>query len=795
MPNTERNMSTNYVAEMNQLIAKYENQGMGIMHGLQKDNIQNSWGAKKIKSGTGFKVEIEIIEKDGFNALTFTDSGTVGLTGTKYEILEDVSSNIDFRDDNERLANFETHKNLGLSRDQNTGGFIGQGKMMSNFHSKDNAIYFDSLREDNEYLIGSRRFDPPNLQADFMNIKMAPVKWGDDAMAKLSNLTAGKIKALDKVGTRIIIVNPTDEVIEYVKTDQLLKDIQNTWWEILLKYQRIDGIYVRHSGVDKKAECPEFFIDAMDENDQKIIMENRSVANIGKIKTAIFGFADQDLAPNYNGLTIQRAQMPINQAENLYDTKGTPWVFPTIPDSHKKRFFGIIILDEKLSNQIRPFEHETHYRIDRPGRGYAPFDNLKNTCNEFGIEKLLEKHNLIRSEDDPDERARELTKKDKDEINDIFRENGVGSVVIGRRSKFIISLKNSTNLKENNFLNDEVNMTFQIKNKILRQVTANVKIDVFDEEHHLVENLLSITDVDLISGANKVLDHVTISLDKPKYENGMIYDVVCSAEIEGQIFKGNKMIYVNRLRETEMPDFFLSPSIDEWPSEIKRVNTDEILKGVNCLISSNTLDERKVFFDCQLYNKEGGRPLNGKIYKSNEMTLEPHGTIIVDDMEDITLNDTITEGIGEGEIYLRFTLRAAEPFDDYRVGDQLSSAQILIFFNCDPPKSGIFEYIGPRNLGANYAQAKVKPNETTNGLRCYINSDHKSYITISDINENAFNVFRKDIITRQALLACVKVDLPRIFNGLDSFDGLDLNDINKMINERHGELLNDWLRR
>ena len=27
------------------------------------------------------------------------------------------------------------------------------------------------------------------------------------------------------------------------------------------------------------------------------------------------------------------------------------------------------------------------------------------------------------SEDDPDERARELTKKDKDEINDIFREN------------------------------------------------------------------------------------------------------------------------------------------------------------------------------------------------------------------------------------------------------------------------------------------------------------------------------------------------------------------------------------
>ena len=61
MSNTERNMSTNYVAEMKQLIDKYENQ-VG-MHGLQKDNIQNSWGAKKNKKGTDFKVKIELIEK------------------------------------------------------------------------------------------------------------------------------------------------------------------------------------------------------------------------------------------------------------------------------------------------------------------------------------------------------------------------------------------------------------------------------------------------------------------------------------------------------------------------------------------------------------------------------------------------------------------------------------------------------------------------------------------------------------------------------------------------------------
>ena len=52
MQTPEQIMGSNRAAEINRLIEKYESQGMGLLNALQKDNIQNSWGArKKLKKG------------------------------------------------------------------------------------------------------------------------------------------------------------------------------------------------------------------------------------------------------------------------------------------------------------------------------------------------------------------------------------------------------------------------------------------------------------------------------------------------------------------------------------------------------------------------------------------------------------------------------------------------------------------------------------------------------------------------------------------------------------------------
>ena len=418
-----RTMRTNFAAEIKQIIDSYINHGMGTNHGLMKDNIQNSWGAKKTKKGRDFSVHIELIEREGFSAVTFTDSGTHGLTGTKYTDLDDVESEIDLGSENERLANFEIHKNVGRQRDeQRTGGFVGQGKLMSNIHSTNYQIYYDSLRsDDNEYLINKRYFSPPNLDTNNMQIMLNNDLWNDEATKYLKEISSDYLKPLKNSGTRIIIMDPNQELIDYIRTGKLLEDIEFTWWEILLKYPDIDGIFVKHSGVEKKAECPEFFKEnfVYDDNDNRLCVENVNISGFGKIKKMVLGFHEKRLPSHLNGLTIQRAQMPINQAHELY---GTPWSYE-IPDSHKDRFYCIILLDNDLEGQIRKIEIDTHYGLKpRPQSGFQLYDRFRAGIIDNGIEPLKTKCGLNNRGGDANERARIIGNQIKQDVNALFEQ-------------------------------------------------------------------------------------------------------------------------------------------------------------------------------------------------------------------------------------------------------------------------------------------------------------------------------------------------------------------------------------
>ena len=44
-------------------------------------------------------------------------------------------------------------------------------------------------------------------------------------------------------------MDPTDDLIQHIKSGKMLEDIEYTWWEMLLKYNKIEGIFV-HDGAD-----------------------------------------------------------------------------------------------------------------------------------------------------------------------------------------------------------------------------------------------------------------------------------------------------------------------------------------------------------------------------------------------------------------------------------------------------------------------------------------------------------------------------------------------------------------
>jgi hypothetical protein len=783
-------MSTNFQAEIPRIKENYENYGMNILHGLQKDNIQNSWGARiNRKKGTGFAVYIKLYEENGFNAVIFQDVAA-GLTGTKHSTKEE-HSRIDLDDVNERLANFQEHKNIGISRQgQSTGGFVGQGKLISNLHSKNKKVYYDSLREDNEYLINWRI-----ISSNGRDIELGNVKWGADAGEEIQSISNGNLKQLENPGTRIIIMDPTDDLIQHIKSGKMLEDIEYTWWEMLLKYNKIEGIFVHDGEKERKAECPNFFIEALEESDDKIVLARHEVVGFGRIKKAVFGFSDKPLPPKLNGIAIQRAQMPINQADDLYST---PYNY-SLPETHKNKFYAIVMLDDQLENNVRELEHETHYTLNgRPTRGYQLYDRFKHAIMDDGLEQLKIKYNLSSSGSDSDENARRLANNTKRDINELFAQLGVsGGSKKDKKKDFKVVAHNIEGLKDPNLLNDEITYLFKIKNRTSSSVSAKTTIKVLDENSELVEILLDETNVELIDNKNTMLEEIKVVLDSTKYDNGNIYTVECLAKIGEEEYKDSKKIHLNIKKESKSADFSLSASIDKWPQANHRINTNEILSDIFCLVSSNIESPINVFLDIQLYNKENGGKLNGKIYKSEEsFTLNPNGAELVDEIPDITFDDAVTDGIGEGQIYCRFNLIADEDYEDKRIGDAIASTQKLIYFNCDPPGIGLFEEIRPRKMGADSPQAVVIENTETEGYICDINSDHRSYKIHKD-NTKSFDCYFKDITVRQSLLTCIKYDLdiPKVFDGLSTLDGVNNIERDELVNRKHGELLNKTLRR
>ena len=75
--------SVNWSSFLNQIKRDYETPpAMGIAHGLQKDAIQNGWGARKNKKGTGWSFAFQLMKiQNGIYQLTMTDHGTTGLIG------------------------------------------------------------------------------------------------------------------------------------------------------------------------------------------------------------------------------------------------------------------------------------------------------------------------------------------------------------------------------------------------------------------------------------------------------------------------------------------------------------------------------------------------------------------------------------------------------------------------------------------------------------------------------------------------------------------------------------------
>ncbi len=122
----------------------------GLVHGLQKDAIQNGWGAKKKGQPWSFAFEL-VKDANSRTLLTMTDSGTWGLTGDVYDDPEAIPDSLP---EQQRLARFE---NMNFSGGQEGPGLYGQGKLLFQAVSRNGEIIYDSLTSEQKNISLSSR--------------------------------------------------------------------------------------------------------------------------------------------------------------------------------------------------------------------------------------------------------------------------------------------------------------------------------------------------------------------------------------------------------------------------------------------------------------------------------------------------------------------------------------------------------------------------------------------------------------------------------------------------------------
>mgnify|MGYP001087616414 CR=1 FL=1 len=345
----------------------------GIIHGIQKDALQNGWDAalKHSKSfiQNNWKFEFKLFKNSkGKILFSMTDSGTSGLSGKK--TAADITPESYDISEEERWARWES---LAFNKKTSDSlGARGQGKMIFIGASKNYTIYYDSLRENNDYRFGASRAERTRFPVIHYD--------GKDAKQKIKEEL--DIEPIEEQGTRVIIINPIDELIESIKSGEFLKYIEETWWPIISKHgaKIIISDYgkIREASVparivnlfNKKESCS--FKKKLEENVKVIIGRNKEI-----IKRIYIAYDKEGKLPEFDrGIAFFRGGMKISTVEMAAQR------------DIKNKIYGFVEFDRKLERSLREIETPNHYNF----RSYKLWKVVKNCIEDkleiFGNEKL-----------------------------------------------------------------------------------------------------------------------------------------------------------------------------------------------------------------------------------------------------------------------------------------------------------------------------------------------------------------------------------------------------------------------
>ena len=380
---TGRPRPANYVAITRNIADSYPD---GIPHGVQKDAIQNAVDARIGRSPVHFVVEL--VETDKGKFLTLTDRNTTGLTGR-------VLTEADYTDDlpeKERWARFESF--AFTKDDPDALGARGQGKFIFLAASRIHRMLYDTLRRDGVYRVGATEARTTGCPI-FPSAGDGP--WEGETGARTLRQETG-LDPLAATGTRVIVVDPTDEIVMSLRDGGMLSSIEETWFRSLEKGQLAAEVVVAGTVAAAKVPAPfpipardsartKTWILGKDTNSDKIIIGR----NTYHVKHMHVAYSDDSEVPlQHRGIAIIHFGMKIVSLSGG-EGRGSPDVMRTFPYEKKKRIYGFVEFDRELDRELRRTVNQApnHYDLNwRQALPKAIKQYVEDQLIQFGKAKL-----------------------------------------------------------------------------------------------------------------------------------------------------------------------------------------------------------------------------------------------------------------------------------------------------------------------------------------------------------------------------------------------------------------------
>lgn len=771
-------MPQNDLAQIEQVGREYNSEpAKGIAHGVQKDAIQNGFGAreeaKEVLACQTWEMNFELKTIRGRDALVFWDEGTMGLTGdilSAGEITERFAAG--FLGPDQRLgrflARFVSGDNLGA-------GTFGRGKLVFHTASETTSILIDSLRKtDGEYVALDRRVIEGALKQPTRPYV------GEEAKAFITERTGSELEPLASAGTRITILDVLPEVVDAFKCSfapgskyksSLAYMIEETWWEIIYKFNA--RIFLRLGEERTRVELHDEILSIAEatgdqEGIQTYQQKNVNIVAAGelyRIKEIKFivmpsAITDEDL----RDIWVQRKRMKVGSiARSLYPNAKIV-----------KRLCGYVILEPDLEDLIEQSEGTTHYSLNFRTTGVKRIrDTVREELNKF--ERQL---GLLPATADAQARQRLLDSMK--ELNELAEELGlVTQQNLGVPRSDVDILLQAMQLPNEGTLRVEIGdhvgpMTYKLTNRSPSDILG--VLTVSSKQYGLDSVELYRNRIDLQAENSREVEVLAFQLTRDLFENGKAlfieakYTLLDSTRV---LAKCTRTLYVGILPpESEKSPVSLSLSCDFPHKKSRRVETSEIIRSIKIKTTNNTPHEIAVDLSSSvrhLENAKTGRvttPLF-ELLQVKDMVLRPqqdYETFV----DDITVSPENFGSVLETpadvterccDIYCIARLaRASLELNKPRKW-KLNKASIKFYLEVDPPGHSIFRDAQDVTAKSEGWQSKYE-GTLEGGYTFILNTGHGAYRFVESREDKAMLTrYIQEQMLRQAYLIAFENDI------------------------------------